>query len=361
MPTADGCRVRRERLLTLLRPKGPLLLADPLNLRYFANCYVDPYALGADFGGLLLLRPDGSSTLFHDNRLPRSVDQSFVDERIPVKWYDGKSPGQGPRRLALREVVELSWTDGRIHDAVTDPMAEELWRAVSELRRAKDADEVATFAECCRAAEAGHAWALANIEPWMTELDVYLGVSRECQLVAGKPVIVYGDFIVCDGPNRRVGMPTDRVLKTCELFILDFSVVIQGYRCDFTNTLAVGRNPRPEQQRLFDLSVQAMAAGESQLRAGVPCLDVYQAIQQTFREAGMAERFPHHAGHGLGLSHPEPPYIVERASEVLAAGDIVTLEPGLYQDGIGGVRIEHNYLITETGFERLSQHRISLT
>ncbi len=73
MLTAEGCRRRRERLLGRLRPDGPLLFGDPLNLRYLANFSVDPFNLGADYGGLLLVKPDGHTTLFHDNRLSKSV------------------------------------------------------------------------------------------------------------------------------------------------------------------------------------------------------------------------------------------------------------------------------------------------
>jgi Xaa-Pro aminopeptidase len=97
------------------------------------------------------------------------------------------------------------------------------------------------------------------------------------------------------------------------------------------------------------------------LRAGQPCQVVYDAVRGVFEAAGMADHFPHHAGHGLGVSHPEPPYIVRHSTETLVAGDVVTLEPGLYVDGVGGIRIEHNYLITETGFDRLSDHVIALT
>ena len=68
----------------------------------------------------------------------------------------------------------------------------------------------------------------------------------------------------------------------------------------------------------------------------------------------------HHAGHGLGLSHPEAPFFVKNATETLMAGDVVTLEPGQYVTGIGGIRIENNYLITETGYEQLSHHDIVL-
>jgi Xaa-Pro aminopeptidase len=194
----------------------------------------------------------------------------------------------------------------------------------------------------------------------MTELDVYCGVNTACIKAAGRAVIVYGDFAVSPGPERRGGPPTGRVLEPADLFILDFSVVIAGYRSDFTNTLVVGRDPTPDQQRLFDLATAAMAAGEKELRAGAACATVDAAVVDTFARAGMAEHFGHHAGHGLGLTHPEAPYFVRHATETLLAGDVVTLEPGLYVPGVGGLRIEHNYLIADGGFERLSNHVIAL-
>src|SRR5205814_889033 len=107
--------------------------------------------------------------------------------------------------------------------------------------------------KCMRATEAGHAWARQNVRPGMTELDVYCGVNSACIAAAGQAVIVYGDFAVSPGPERRGGPPTSRVLKAGDLYILDFSVVIFGYRSDFTNTLVVGGQPNPEQQRLCDL------------------------------------------------------------------------------------------------------------
>src|SRR5262249_51026338 len=145
------------------------------------------------------------------------------------------------------------------------------------------------------------------------------------------------------------------------MLILDYSVVLHGYRCDFTNTLVVGRQPNAEQRRLYDLCCAAMAAGEKGLRAGASCQSVYDAVEGVFERASTAAAFGHHAGHGLGLSHPEAPFCVRHSDETLLAGDVVTLEPGQYVAGVGGIRIEHNYLITPTGYERLSQHEISLT
>jgi Xaa-Pro aminopeptidase len=363
MLTADGCRRRRERFWQQLEPKPDndyLLLGDPIHLMYLANFFVDPFSLGGGFRGYLLLRKDGHTKLIHDNRLPESVALAHVDERRVVPWYDGQSPARGPRQLAPLESVNPHGSGLRVHDRLGDPYAPAVVQTLATLRRPKDPDEVELLRQCMRATEAGHAWARANIKPGMTELDVYCGVNTACIQQTRHAVVVYGDFAVSPGPERRGGPPTDRVLQPGDLFILDFSVVIGGYRSDFTNTLAVGKAPSAEQQELFRLCAEAMAAGERELRARAACLAVYQAVRDVFERAEMAQYFPHHAGHGLGLSHPEAPYLVRHADETLLAGDVVTLEPGLYVPNVGGIRIEHNYLVTDAGYERLSNHTIAL-
>ncbi len=358
MLTAEGCRARRERILERVRPAQALLLADPIHLRYLANFHVDPFSLGADYGGFLLLHPDGRTRLFHDNRLPASAKEAHVDAVEVVPWYDGQTPGRGPRRLILHDVVTTH--GGHIHDSLASPQAQPIIETLADLRRRKDTDEVEVLKKCMRATDAGHAWARQNIRAGMTELEVYAGVARACTLAAGQAVIVYGDFAVSPGSAKRGGPPTSHVLQDGETFILDYSVVLFGYRSDFTNTLVVGGNPTTEQQRLADLCLKAMTTGERELRAGASCLAVYQAVRGAFAQAKMADFFPHHAGHGLGLAHPEAPYFVRGANETLVAGDVVTLEPGLYVDNVGGIRIERNYLIADGGSETLSGHEIAL-
>jgi Xaa-Pro dipeptidase len=363
MLTAEGCKQRRQRFSQALGPMPDsdyLLLADPVHLMYLANFFVDPFSLGGGFRAYLLLRRDGYTKLIHENRLPASVNEAHVDERRVVPWYDAQSPVHGPRQLAPLEAVNPTGPGLRVHDRVGDPYSPTVIRTLADLRRQKDPDEIALLRRCMRATDAGHAWARANIKPGMTELDIYRGVNSACIEAAGQPVIVYGDFAVSPGPERTGGPPTDLVLEPGDMFILDFSVVIGGYRSDFTNTIVVGMQPTADQQRLCDLCKAAMEAGEKELRANSACLDVYNAVQGVFDHAGVAEHFPHHAGHGLGLTHPEAPYLVRHANETLRAGDVVTLEPGLYIDGIGGIRIEHNYLITGQGYERLSNHIIAL-
>jgi Xaa-Pro dipeptidase len=362
MLTAEGCRQRRQRLWDALDPKPGvefLALADTAHLRYFANFFVDPISQSAEFGGVLLVRRDGSATVVYDHRLPKSVEQAHVDERKAVPWYDGQSPGRGPRQLAILDTLK-SLGVNRIHDHPLDPLGPTIIRTVADLRRSKDPDELAVLRQCMLAGDAGQAWARENVRPGMTELDVYNGISAAVNRDVGRATILYGDFAVSPGPERRGGPATERVINPGDMLILDFSVVIFGYRSDFTNTLVVGAEPTGEQRALYDLCTKAMAAGEERLKAGVACQGVYDAVRAVFAAAGVADSFPHHAGHGLGLTHPEAPYFVRHADETLRAGDVVTLEPGLYVEGVGGLRIENNYSVTAAGCERLSNHVIAL-
>ncbi len=365
MLSADGCRERRRRFWERLDSRIPrqqsgdsVVLADPIHLMYLANFWVDPCSLGAGFGGFLVLSRGGHATLFHENRLPSTIESAHVDSRQVVKWYDGVTPAYA-RQLAVASALPAG-TKLPAHDQPGHPLAQAVVTALAEIRRQKDPDELSILRRCMRVTEAGHTWARDNVESGMTELDVYRGVNSACIAAAGQPVIVYGDFAVSPGPERTGGPPTDRVLAAGDLFILDFSVVTAGYRSDFTATLIVDTKPTGDQRRMHSLCVAALEAGERLLRTGTACRDIYEAVRHVFEDAGVRAHFPHHAGHGLGLTHPEAPFLVRQATEMLMTNDVITLEPGLYMPDIGGIRIEHNYLITESGYERLSNHSISL-
>lgn len=364
MLSAEGCRQRRQRFWqqASFLTQDRVLLAQPLHLMYLANFHVDPFSLNAGTGAYLLLRRDGHATLIHDNRLANAAQAAHVDARQVVPWYDGQSRGRGPRAIVLTDALRQLMGQANVvaDDNPGTTAGVRVTDLLARLRRQKDADEIALLRRCMKATDAGHDWARNHVRGGMTELDVYRGISSACVGAAGQAVIVYGDFAVSPGPERRGGPPTARVLQSGDMLILDYSVVIGGYRSDFTNTLVVGGAPNAEQHRLYELCTAAMAAGEAELRAGAACLTVYQAVRGVFEKQGMAEWFPHHAGHGLGLTHPEAPFFVRHADETLLAGDVVTLEPGLYVPNIGGIRIEHNYLVTEKAFERLSNHTISL-
>jgi Xaa-Pro aminopeptidase len=211
-----------------------------------------------------------------------------------------------------------------------------------------------------RAGEAGMAVALTGVEPGMSELEIYFLVQNAALAAIGTQAIVYGDFVT--GPRTETvgGPPSDRKVQAGELVLLDFSTVIGQYRGDFANTHICAGTPTAKQQEMYRACLAAMAAGEKQLKAGTPAKDVYRAVHQAFVERNLADYFPHHAGHGIGLGHPEAPFLVSESSDTLVAGDVVTLEPGLYIKGLCGMRYERNYLITSAGYDLLSKHRLTL-
>jgi Xaa-Pro aminopeptidase len=233
-------------------------------------------------------------------------------------------------------------------------------RAILTLRRRKDPDELDLLRVSMRAAEAGMAAGLGGIHPGMTEMDAFLLVQRAAIEAVGAPVIVYGDFV--SGPRcEQIGGPaSDRRIDRGDLVLLDFSPVVYHYRVDIANTIVCGVKPEGWLVELWQACLAAMAAGEKQLRPGASGREVDRAVRGHFESLGLARNFPSHSGHGLGLGHPEAPFLVPESSDTLLTGDVVTLEPGQYLPGLAGMRFEHNYLITDTGFERLSNQALTL-
>lgn len=380
MLTPDGCRARRKRLFDALDPRPDwIVVSDPRHVAYLANYCASPFVFRSqDAGAILLLSRDGAAVLIGDNLCEPFAAEAFADERVLPVWYRCVEPagrrgaflaGNAAERLGNCAGsifgYEPSATPAAIIDALRRdrPSAKlvDVEPAIFSQRRAKDPDEIATLKLSMTAAEAGHAAAVRRVKPGMSELDAYRVVCEAVYEKAGAQRVVYGDF--ASGPRtvQGGGPPTDRWIEPNDLFLLDFSVIVGGYRCDFANTFVVdGGQATGEQKRLYAACQAAMAAGEALLRSGVACRDVHQTVCDVFAAQGLLKSFPHHTGHGIGLGHPEPPFFIPGSDEILASGDVVTLEPGQYVQGVGGMRIERNYLITPGGHELLSRHVIGL-
>jgi Xaa-Pro aminopeptidase len=194
----------------------------------------------------------------------------------------------------------------------------------------------------------------------MTELDAYLLVQHAALRAAGDRAVVYGDFV--SGPRCEAvgGPPTDRVIQPGDLVLLDFSVVLGGYRGDFANTFVCGGQPTAEQRRLHAACLDALSAGEALVKAGRPAREIDAAVRASFDKQHLRETFSTHSGHGLGLGHPDPPYLVPNSADTLVAGDVIAIEPGQYVQGVAGMRYERNYLVTDQGYEVLSRHELRL-
>jgi Xaa-Pro aminopeptidase len=372
--TREGCQARRTRLWEALGGAcDTLVVADPQHLIYLANFAVSPFEFRAnDAAAVLILRPD-RTILVADNLLGPYAERSFVDEVVAPVWYEGLRSAPDRRALlaqTAREALKsrpagrLGIESASVPAGVVEglgPPAAEVAPAIRQLRRAKDPDELAVLRRSMTAADAAFAAGLNQIEPGMTEHEAFRIVQRAAAEAAGEPVLVYGDFVSGPRCEQIGGPPSRRVIEPGDLVLLDFSVVVHGYRGDYANTFVAGGGKATSRQRdLFAACLEALAAGEAALKPGVPARDVDTAVRRTLHARGPAEHLPGHAGHGVGLSHPEPPFIVPQSDDRLVAGDVVTLEPGQYVPGLAGMRYERNYLITEDGFETLSGHALTI-
>lgn len=163
--------------------------------------------------------------------------------------------------------------------------------------------------------------------------------------------------IVASGPRGSLphGHPTGRIIQSGELVTIDFGAEYHGYKSDETITVAVGEVSE-ELRHLYDIVHQAQAAGIAAARPGANSCVVDRAARQIIEDAGYGQYFGHGTGHGVGLEVHENPYTTLTADQgvILEAGMTLTVEPGIYVPGLGGVRLEDTLLITETGNERLT-------
>jgi Xaa-Pro aminopeptidase len=326
---------------------------------------------------LLIVEP-GRATLVADAMLGPYLGPAHVDERFAPTWYDGNHSAPYRRGQLVQsaldclgriDIHQIGIEQASVPSGVLDGLRAQrpglevinIGPLIRPMRRAKDADEVETLRRSMRAGEVAQAAALAEMRPGMTELDAWSLVNRAATQALGEQVSLYGDF--ASGPrcaSDKGGPPTLRRIEQGDLLLLDFSVIVSGYRGDFTNTFAVGGAPTKRQRELFEACLGAIRAGESRLKPGTPAREVDAAVRGHFAELGLDHAFTSHSGHGIGLGHPEPPYFVPNSTDTLVAGDVVALEPGLYIEGEGGMRFERNYLITPDGFEALSNHELRL-
>lgn len=375
MITAEGCSGRRERLWERLDGSvDAVLVASPEHLAYLAGYVPSPFSFRSNESWAALWMTRDDSLLVVDNVCRSFAEAAFADRVEVVTWYDGKhtAPGRrgnlvdavaaevsaaGPRSLGceLAAVPVGVLARGGLEGELTD-----IGPTLLDLRRAKDPDELATLELAVGAAEAGFSAAMDAIRPGITELELFLRVESACTAALDAPARIYGDFAAgarAVGPDTT---PTPHVLTAGELFVLDFSVVVRGYRCDFANTLVAGRSTA-EQRSLLKACLAALEAGERLLRPGVEAKAIDAAVHGILAERGWSTTKRSHSGHGLGLSHPESPFLVPESRDRLRVGDVVTIEPSVFPPELaGGIRVEHNYVITESGSRRLTNHRIAL-
>jgi Xaa-Pro aminopeptidase len=371
MLTIPGCRKRVERLRDAMDPSWEAaVIRLPEHLLYLANFFASPSSLNLHSSSFLLIERDGPVTLFTDNWLADAAGSTAADEVVVREWYTCRGPAHDRALIvseAVRERIEklgvktLAVEIAHVPAGVTGAVRAhaDITPVIRKLREVKDSDEIEAVRRGIRTAEAIHEASRALLEPGATEIEYYARLVERATLAAGTPFVMKCDLASGPRAAKGGGAPTERRIEKGDLVILDMFPYVEGYRGDITNTLVAGGRPTAEQETAFRLVEESLRRGEALLRPGTPVREIFHAMDAALR-ATPGKGLTHHGGHNLGLGHPEAPEIVPESDRTLDAGMVMTLEPGIYDLPSGGIRLEHDYLITPGGPERLSNHRLGL-
>lgn len=225
---------------------------------------------------------------------------------------------------------------------------------VEALRMVKEPGEIALIRRAMALAEEAFRLILPEVRPGRRERDLALDLEVAMRR-SGADAAAF-DFIVASGPRSSLphGGPTERVIEAGDLVTFDFGARYLGYHSDITRTVLAGAAVDPRQREVYETVRAAQAAGLAAVRPGATGAAVDRAAREVIAAAGYAGFFGHGTGHGVGLEiHESPRLAPGREEDVLAAGMVVTVEPGIYIPGWGGVRIEDTVLVTEDGCRSL--------
>jgi Xaa-Pro aminopeptidase len=349
MPEIHAARRRRaQEMVAALDADAVLVTAGP-NVRYLTGL--------ASSNAALLLPADGEGVLATDSRYTLAAqrdapDLELVSERFIDTRLAAEAVRRGIRKLAFEAhdmtVERYAGFSARAEGVATVPFG----RKIEELRTIKDPSELELLAAACRISSQAIADVLPRIRPGLSERALASALDyRMTQLGADRPAF---DTIVASGPNGAIPhhAPTDRPLRRGDLVTMDFGALYRGYHADMTRTVAVGE-PAGWQRDVYDLVAEAQRTGIEAVEVGAEAGAVDAAAREVIEAAGHAEHFQHGLGHGVGLEIHEAPMLGYGRTGKLADRVPVTVEPGVYLPGKGGVRIEDVLVVTAGGGARI--------
>jgi Xaa-Pro aminopeptidase len=224
---------------------------------------------------------------------------------------------------------------------------------VSELRMAKDGDELARMTEAAALGNALFNAVLSHIQPGVPESEIAASLEFFARSMGAEAMSF--ETIVASGPRSALphGRATAHKTPRNGFVTLDFGVILKGYCSDMTRTVCIGKAGRSERSA-YDAVLEAQQAAVATVRPGVTCGEVDEAARSVLRKAGLDKYFTHSTGHGVGLEIHEPPRIARDQKQELKPGMVVTIEPGVYMPGRFGIRIEDMVAVTEKGAKILT-------
>jgi Xaa-Pro aminopeptidase len=326
-----------------------LLVTRPANVRYLTG-------FSGSHGALLLLHD--RTLFFTDGRYRHQAADEVPGAEVVLASGDLFGAVVGVVRTAGDglgfEPAGLSWNEGqRLRAGLPGQAVVPAPPLVEELREVKDERELGAMREAARLAGEALAGVLPTLRAGVTERQVAVELELAMRRLGGDGLAF--DTIVAFGeqaaePHHR---PGQRPLAAGDLVKLDFGPKVDGYCADLTRTVVLG--PASQRQRdLYELVGHAQAAGLACVRAGATGGEVDRACRQPIVEAGLGDSFPHPSGHGIGLEIHEAPRLAAGSRAPIASGTPVTVEPGVYLPGFGGIRIEDLVVARPDGHELLT-------
>jgi Xaa-Pro aminopeptidase len=311
--------------------------------------------------GMLLVETD-RATLFTDGRYTFQCREEVSGVAVRIITSGGLIRAAGDLLRPKRAEVRVAYSAGQVTVAQKQALSAAAgkrvrWVAgsneVERLRTVKDAQELAKMRAAAKLISEAWAGVTRGIKPGVSELRV--AAELEYAMKIGGAAGPSFETIVASGPRSAWAhaRATSKLLKKNELVVMDQGVILRGYCSDMTRTVFLGR-PSDRVRRIYDAVLDAQQAAKSVIRPGVTADDVDGAARRTLSRYKLAKYFTHSTGHGLGLEVHEMPRLGRRESFVLEEGMVVTIEPGVYIEGLGGVRIEDDVVVTSKGSEDLT-------
>jgi Xaa-Pro aminopeptidase len=325
-----------------------LILTKPANVTYLTGFSgEDSWAIVAK--GAVYLLTDSRYTEQARKECPRA---SIVERKDPIAAAAGKLVGKlkSAKTIGVEKSISLAQYETLKKNAEARLKAVE--GLVEEQRSVKDEGETAAIRSAASIAATAFARAVRHARPGITESTLAGILDLEMRRQGAK---VGFETIVAFGPNasRPHHQPSQRKLSQRDTILIDFGARTNGYCCDITRSFAFGK-PTTAYRRAYEVVERAQAAAIRAAKAGVELVEVDAAARNTIRESGLLV-YGHGTGHGFGLEIHEIPFLKEGAKGKLQAGQIITIEPGIYIPGKLGVRIEDDILITADGCEILTR------
>lgn len=246
------------------------------------------------------------------------------------------------------EADHVSWAFSRTLEAKLDVSLQPATGVVEELRRVKDADEVAALERAATAGDVAFTKAPLLARKSSTEGDLGLALIDEMRSAGGEaagwpPIVAFGANAARPHHRSGEGELGDGLL------LMDYGCVVDGYHSDMTRTIWLGDDVDEELDDVHAAVLEANEAGIAAVGPGVEAAAVDEACRTVLRKHGYEDLFLHSTGHGVGLEIHEAPWVKRGSTDVLEPGNVVTIEPGVYISGRGGVRIEDMVLVTDNG------------